>query len=150
MHLSETGFKSGNEYKWLSIRSNGGIWVELPGFIVTEDILKDAIFWDVAPFRSCVSQRFGGTYRLHLQGRKICKRGTSVNRWLSAASKTSVHTRSTWLQIPEDGILHSHCHENLKSYKRYLKPGPDLLRIPVSYQCGRYPMSFFRCKMLIR
>jgi hypothetical protein len=36
--------------------------------------LKNAVFWDVAPCR--------GTYRLHLQGRKIRERGTSVNRWL--------------------------------------------------------------------
>jgi hypothetical protein len=31
-------------------------------------------------------------------------------------SKTSVYTISTRCHIPEDGILHSHCHENLKSY----------------------------------
>jgi hypothetical protein len=34
--------------------------------------LKNAVFWDVTPYRSCVNRRFGGTYRLHLQGRKIC------------------------------------------------------------------------------
>jgi hypothetical protein len=32
------------------------------------------------------------------------------------SSETSVHTRSTQRHIPEDGILHSHCCENLKSY----------------------------------
>jgi hypothetical protein len=32
------------------------------------------------------------------------------------AVRTSVHTRSTWRHIPEDGILHSHRRENLKSY----------------------------------
>jgi hypothetical protein len=31
-------------------------------------------------------------------------------------SKTSVLTRATWRNIPEDGNLHSHCRENLKSY----------------------------------
>jgi hypothetical protein len=31
-----------------------------------------------------------------------------------------------------------------------VKPGPDLLRISVSYQCGLYPVSSFRYKMLIR
>jgi hypothetical protein len=32
------------------------------------------------------------------------------------SSKTSVHTRSTQRHISEDGILHSHHRENLKSY----------------------------------
>jgi hypothetical protein len=31
-------------------------------------------------------------------------------------SETSVHARSTRHHIPEDGILYSHCRENLKSY----------------------------------
>jgi hypothetical protein len=39
--------------------------------------MKNAIFWDVAPCRSSVNRRFGGTYRLHLQGRKI-RTGGSV------------------------------------------------------------------------
>jgi hypothetical protein len=32
--------------------------------------MKKAVFWDVAPCRSGVNRRFGGTYRLHLQGRR--------------------------------------------------------------------------------
>jgi hypothetical protein len=40
--------------------------------------MKNAPFWNVAPCKSCVNRRFGGT---------------------------SVHTRSTWRHIPEDGIL---------------------------------------------
>jgi hypothetical protein len=44
--------------------------------------MKNFVFWDVALCRSCVNRRFGGTYRLHLQGRKIRERGTSVSRWL--------------------------------------------------------------------
>jgi hypothetical protein len=34
-----------------------------------------------------------------------------------SSSKTLVLTRATWRNIPEDTILHSHRHENLKSYK---------------------------------
>jgi hypothetical protein len=44
--------------------------------------MKNAVFWDVAPCRSCVNRPFGGTYRLHLQGRKFRERGTIVSRWL--------------------------------------------------------------------
>jgi hypothetical protein len=32
------------------------------------------------------------------------------------SSETPVHTRATLRNIPEDGILHSDCRENLKSY----------------------------------
>jgi hypothetical protein len=32
---------------------------------------KNAVFRDVAPCISCVNRRFRGTYRLHLQSRKI-------------------------------------------------------------------------------
>jgi hypothetical protein len=41
--------------------------------------MKNAVFWDFAPCRSCVNRR---------------------------SSETSVHTRSIWRHIPEDGILH--------------------------------------------
>jgi hypothetical protein len=30
--------------------------------------MKNAVFWDVAPCIYVVNRRFGGTYRLHLQG----------------------------------------------------------------------------------
>jgi hypothetical protein len=55
--------------------------------------MKNVVFWDVALCRSSVNRRFGGTYRLHLQGRKIC------------SSETSVNARSTQHHIPEDDIL---------------------------------------------
>ncbi|PNF33739.1 hypothetical protein B7P43_G11226 [Cryptotermes secundus] len=41
--------------------------------------MKKAIFLDVAPCRYCVNRRFGGTYRLHLQG-KMKKEGTPQAR----------------------------------------------------------------------
>jgi hypothetical protein len=91
----------------------------------TLEYLKNVIFWDVALCRSCVTRRFGGTYRLHLQGRKIHKRGTRVSTLADfctlkieaiLSAETSVHTRSTQRYIPEDDILHSHSCENVKSY----------------------------------
>jgi hypothetical protein len=82
----------------------------------TKYFIKNAV-WNVAPCRSCVNRRFRGTYRFHLQIIKIHERGNNVSRWQPAASsKTSVHTRSTRRNIPEDGILHSHRWEN-KPYK---------------------------------
>jgi hypothetical protein len=86
--------------------------------------LKNSLFWDVAPCKSCVNRRFGGTYHLHLQGGKIRERNPA---WAAAdfsalkmeairSSEMSVHIRSTQRHIPEDGILHSHRCENLKSY----------------------------------
>jgi hypothetical protein len=33
--------------------------------------MKNADFWDMAPCRSYVNRRYGGTYRLHLRSRKI-------------------------------------------------------------------------------
>jgi hypothetical protein len=36
--------------------------------------MKKAVFWDVAPCRCGVNRRFGGTYHLHLQGRRKNKK----------------------------------------------------------------------------
>jgi hypothetical protein len=67
--------------------------------------MKNVAFWDVAPCRSCVNRRFGGTYRLHLQGRKISERGTSVSRWLQTEGMnwTDVAEGS----VPSNGLRHS-------------------------------------------
>jgi hypothetical protein len=42
--------------------------------------MNSVVFLDLAPCRTCVNRRFGGMYRLHLQGRKIRERGTSLRR----------------------------------------------------------------------
>jgi hypothetical protein len=38
--------------------------------LFTAVTMKNAVFWDVTPCTSCVNLGFGGTYHLHLQGRK--------------------------------------------------------------------------------
>jgi hypothetical protein len=56
------------------------------------------------------------------------------------SSKTTVLTRATQHNIPEDGILHSHCRENLKSYIALtdwtLEVGSNVS--PVRYELGFY------------
>jgi hypothetical protein len=42
---------------------------------------------------------------------------SSLADFSTRSSETSVNTRSTRRHIPDDGILHSHGCENLKSYK---------------------------------
>jgi hypothetical protein len=46
--------------------------------VFTAGTMKSDVFWDMAPCSSCVNRRFGGTYRLHYQGRIFGELGTSV------------------------------------------------------------------------
>jgi hypothetical protein len=48
------------------------IMTEFVGFeILTAVVVKNTIFWDITPcIPLSVNRRFGGTYRLHLQGQK--------------------------------------------------------------------------------
>jgi hypothetical protein len=42
--------------------------------VLTAVVMKGTIFWDVTPFSPLsANRRFGGTYRLHLKGRKISR-----------------------------------------------------------------------------
>jgi hypothetical protein len=57
--------------------------------VFTVVTMKKAVFWDVALCRCGVNRCFGGTYRLHLQGRrknkKIHKQRDRVNRYQQTA-----------------------------------------------------------------
>jgi hypothetical protein len=68
------------------------------------------------------------------------------------SSETLVLTTATWHNIPEDGILHSHCHRNLKSYLipntlHYIKILAHTLRVTavqLNEKCMRTASFLFR------
>jgi hypothetical protein len=67
------------------------------------DSMKSSVFWDITPCSPLkANRRFGGTCRLHLQGRRI--------------SRSRNQRESRWQACPEDRNFHSHRCENLKSY----------------------------------
>jgi hypothetical protein len=82
--------------------------------------LTTTIFWDIMPCSPLtVNRRFGGTYCLHLQGRKnkLSKKPARKQEATICSSETSVDfQRATRRHIPEDGTFHNHRCENLKSY----------------------------------
>jgi hypothetical protein len=85
--------------------------------VFTAVTMKNAVFWDVTPCRSCVNRRFGGKYRLHLQGRKNSRERNRREQVAAATLKieaircteTSVHTGSTPRHFLEDGVLQGLC-----------------------------------------
>jgi hypothetical protein len=77
----------------------------LADFLVYILVMKNAIFWDVTTRVSCKNGHFG-------------ERVASIIRVIETvlSSETSFLTRATRRHIPDDGILHSHHSENLKSH----------------------------------
>jgi hypothetical protein len=100
--------------------------------VLTAVVMKSIIFWDITPCSPMkVNRRSGGTYRLHLQGRRISWAKTqqslapaftlvSCSAYSSSLkteaicfSETSVDFQlTTWYYIPEDGTL----QKKIKSY----------------------------------
>jgi hypothetical protein len=102
--LSSTGIRTPNrvlnpcspERGWFVVRvnviMNFKVSWKRTGCYWTCLLLKNGVFWDITPCGSC-KRRFGGT---------------------------SVLTRATRRNIPEDDILHTHRRENLRSYIPYV------------------------------
>jgi hypothetical protein len=65
--------------------------------VLTAVIMKITIFWDITPCSPLsVNRRFGGTYCLHLQGRKISRaRSQCKSRW-QAEPKVNRRFRGTY------------------------------------------------------
>jgi hypothetical protein len=72
--------------------------------VFTAVVMKSIIVWDMTPYSPLnVNRRFGGTYRLYLQGR----RNKFSKKPASKQVATSVDTtRTTRRHIPENDTLH--------------------------------------------
>jgi hypothetical protein len=115
-------------------------WNIVISLIVIIEYLKSSVFWDIMPYSPVkVNWHFGGTYCLHLWGRRVSKARNqheastmqslaccllhfgfvlALKMGLKCSSETSVDFHWTaWYYSPEVRILHSHCHDNLKSNK---------------------------------
>jgi hypothetical protein len=85
---------------------------------------KARFFSDVALCKSYVKRRFGGTYRLHLQGRIIRERGTKVSRWLQTEPPV------------ENNQLYKNRERILQDFSPLHSVQTDSGTHPASYQMG--------------
>jgi hypothetical protein len=107
-----------------------------------KNVLKNAVSWDVMPCDSCKTAFLHSMLQLLVTDNIVPSVLILVNIMMEAieSSETSVLTTATWCNILEESILHSHSHENIKSY--IASTGWVLQRrhnvSPVKYEMGFY------------
>jgi hypothetical protein len=70
-----------------------------------QPISKNVVFWDVAPCRSCVNRRFGGTYRLHLHPKNLKSYHSSTHSTTRDASKQEYQLLCTLSSFIDAGAI---------------------------------------------
>jgi hypothetical protein len=105
---------------------------------VVNVIVKKGVFWDVTPC-GCEEIFLRSVRRLLVAACAVPSSPILVTLMKEAPSscETSVLTRATRRNIPEDTILHSHSRENLKSYS-----------VIVGFHIWRSPSIFMDVAML--
>jgi hypothetical protein len=78
-----------------------GIMIEVGFEVITAVVINVAIFWDIVSHSPYVNQRFGGTYHLHLWGKKSAKQETCMQN--SAKPPAACWLLALLIFDPEDG-----------------------------------------------